>query len=207
VLLAGAVTASLSGFGAAQPARETLPINVEAASLEGDLRNNTLVYHDVTITQGDVRIHAAKATVEGGVNYQRGTWTLAGEVRITTGTGRLDSDEAVIHFANNAITRAIITGSPAQFEQQREGGAAPARGHANSIDYETATENIRLNTGAWLSVGCTEIRSERLVYNLRSQAWQAARAPDGTGNGRPVRFTIQPQTASGEPCSTPGKTP
>lgn len=203
-MLAGAVAAGLSGtIAAAQGEREPLPINVEASSFEGDIRNNTIVYHDVVISQGDVRIQAAKATVAGGLNYEQGKWTLSGDVRMNTVNGRLESDEAVIYFADNVITRATITGSPAQFEQQREGGADPARGHANTIDYETATGNVSLRTGAWLSVGCTEIRSEHLVYNLRSRGFQAQSA----GTGAPIRFTIQPQTPSGKPCAAPGKTP
>src|SRR5690554_1986018 len=87
-LLAGAVAAGLSGtIAAAQGEREPLPINVEASSFEGDIRNNTIVYHDVVISQGDVRIQAAKATVAGGLNYEQGKWTLSGEVRMNTVNG------------------------------------------------------------------------------------------------------------------------
>jgi lipopolysaccharide export system protein LptA len=176
--------------------REPLPITVDAASFEGDIRNNSTVYHDVIISQGDVRV-------------QNGKWTLSGDVRINAGNGSLRSDEAIIYFANNLLTRATITGTPAQFEQQREGGAEPARGHANTIDYETSTGSVSLMNEAWLSDGCNEIRGEKLVYNIRSQSVQAqsvTAAPGSTGNGR-IRITIQPQTPSGKPCATPGKKP
>jgi lipopolysaccharide transport protein LptA len=199
----------LDAHAAAQSSRAQLPINVEAASFEGNMPNNSVVYHDVIISQGDVRVQAAKASVVGGINYENSKWTLSGDVRINAGNGSLRSDEAIIYFANNLLTRATITGTPAQFEQQREGGAEPARGHANTIDYETSTGSVSLKNEAWLSDGCNEIRGEKLVYNIRSQSVQAqsvAAAPGSTGNGR-IRITIQPQTPSGKPCATPGKKP
>ena len=115
---------------AAQEARENLPITIEAASTEGDIRNNTILMRDVTISQGDLRIRANKASVIGGLNYQNSKWTISGDVRINAQGGSLTSDEAIVTFANNLITRATITGAPAQFEALREGAAEPARGRA-----------------------------------------------------------------------------
>ena len=95
--------------------------------------------HDVTISQGDLKIRADRASVAGGLDYQNSKWTISGDVRINAQGGSLQSDQAVVTFSDNVITRATITGAPAKFEQQREGGAEPARGRANTIDYETAT--------------------------------------------------------------------
>ena len=72
--------------------------------------------HDVTISQGDLKIRANKASVVGGLNYQNSKWTISGDVRINAQGGSLQSDEAVVTFANNLITRATVTGAPAQFE-------------------------------------------------------------------------------------------
>ena len=192
---------------AAQEARENLPITIEAASTEGDIRNNTILMRDVTISQGDLRIRANKASVIGGLNYQNSKWTISGDVRINAQGGSLTSDEAIVTFANNLITRATITGAPAQFEALREGAAEPARGRARTIDYETTSGNVSLKDQAWLFDGCNEIRAEQLVYNIRSQSVQAqAVAASTSGDGR-VRITIQPQSPSGKPCAGPGKKP
>src|SRR5207344_1810186 len=78
-----------------QEARETLPIVIDAGSSEGVIRNNTLVMHDVTISQGDLKIRADKASVVGGLNYQNSKWTITGDVRIDAQGGSLRSDEAV----------------------------------------------------------------------------------------------------------------
>jgi lipopolysaccharide transport protein LptA len=206
-LIAACGAGLLDASGAAQDSRDKLPINIEAASTTGDIPNNTIVLKDVIISQGDVRIQAAEARVAGGLNYENSKWTISGDVRINAQGGSLRSDQAVISFSNNLITRAVITGAPAQFEQQRE-GAEPARGRAKTIDYETSTGNVSFKSEAWLSDGCNEIRGEQLTYNIRSQSVQArsvaASSPDGSGR---IHITIQPQTPSGKPCSTPGKKP
>lgn len=206
-ILAATVAGLLDAHAAPEERREALPINLEASSFEGDIKNNNLVYHDVTISQGDVRVQAAKATVAGGLNYENSKWTLSGDVHIKTGTGNLRSDQAVIYFVHNVISRATITGVPAEFEQQRDAGAEPARGRANTIDYETATGNVSFRDQAWLSDGCNEIRGEQLVYNIRSQSVQAQSVATTTGGDGRIRITIQPQSPSGKPCAAPGKKP
>jgi lipopolysaccharide transport protein LptA len=204
-------TALLAGLLGARPAtqdaRENLPINIEAASTEGNLPNNTLVMHDVTISQGDLKIRANKASVVGGLNYQNSKWTISGSVHINAQGGSLTSDEAVVTFANNVITRATITGAPAEFEGLREGTTEPVRGHARTIDYQISTGNISLNNEAWLSDGCYEWKSEQVVYDIRSQSVKAQSvAPTvGASSDGKIHITIQPQTPSGKPCAAPGK--
>jgi len=208
VALGAALIACLLGARpVGQDARENLPINIEAASTEGSLPNNTLVMHDVTISQGDLKIRANKASVVGGLNYQNSKWTISGDVRINGQGGSLQSDEAIVTFANNLITRATVTGAPAQFEAQRETGADPVRGHAHTIDYGTESGDISLRDEAWLSDGCKEFRSEQIVYNIKSRSMQAQSVTpaSGTGSDGKIHITIQPQTSSGKPCTTPGK--
>jgi lipopolysaccharide export system protein LptA len=214
-----------------QAARNTLPIAVDAASTEVDYRNNSIVMRDVIISQGDVRVQADEARAIGGLNFENSRWTLSGNVRIRAEGGSLKSEQAVVSFANNAISRAVITGKPAEFEQARAGSAELAKGRANTIDYETANGTVSLLSAAWLSDGRNEIRGERLVYNVREQRVQARQAPDAKGSDGRVRIIIQPGAApgakpdaqkpkpppandkpnnpppSGEPASTPDRQP
>jgi lipopolysaccharide transport protein LptA len=202
--LAAVVIALLGAGAVAQTDRRNLPIEFAQKSLEIDLATNDAVMHDLVITQGDVRIEAAEARVSGGLDTKNSRWTITGNVRIKAEGGSLRSDRAVISFNDNVITRATITGAPAEFEQMRAGSADPARGHAKTIDYELDTGNVSLREGAWLSVGCTEMRSDELVYNIRTQRVRGQALAGGTvgSDGRP-RFTVQPggTSASGNPCS------
>jgi lipopolysaccharide transport protein LptA len=166
-------------------------IVLEAKPLEMDYRNNNAVLRDVVITQCGVRIQAGEARITGGLNFENSHWTISGDVRITAEGGSLSSDKAIVAFRNKLISAATITGAPAKFEQQREDGTT-ARGHANTIDYETNTGTVSFITNAWLSYGRSEITGQQLVYNIRTQSVQPqARPGSASGDGR-VRIVIQP---------------
>jgi len=186
---------------AAQAPRADQKIILEAVPLEINTRDNTAVFRDVVITQGDIRIEAAEAHVQGGLNFENGQWTISGNVRITAEGGNLRSEKAVVAFRNKLIARATITGSPAEFEQLRKDGSM-SRGRANTIDYETAGGTVSLQQNAWLTDGCNEITGQQLVYNIRAQSVQGETksAPDGSGR---IRITIPGKGAPGTPCTAP----
>jgi lipopolysaccharide transport protein LptA len=213
--LAAACCAGLLGVAAAaQSPRSTEKIVVDAIPVDVNYRENTAVLREVVITQGDcsascTRIEAAEAHVKGGMDFENGEWTVSGNVKIHAEGGNLRADKAVVSFRNNVISRAVITGTPAEFEQLRKDGKT-SRGHAPTIDYQTESGTVSFRDDAWLSDGCNEITARHLVYNIKTQRLQGqvpgatSGTPDGTGR---VRFTIQPQTQSGKPCNAPGSRP
>jgi lipopolysaccharide export system protein LptA len=185
------LAAGLLGVAEAAPAPCTnQEIVLEAKPLEMDYRNNNAVLRDVVITQCGVRIQAGEARITGGLNFENSRWTISGDVRITTEGGSLSSDKAIVAFQNKLISTATITGSPARFEQQREDGTT-ARGHANTIDYETTSGTVSFKTNAKLTYGRNEITGQQLVYNIRTQSGGPAKPGTATGDGR-VRIVIQP---------------
>ena len=178
-------------------------IVVDAKPWDIDFRNNNGVLRDVVITQCGTRIQAAEARFAGGLNFENSHWTISGNVRITADGGSMRSDKAIVAFRNKLISRATITGVPAEFEQLRDDGTT-ARGHANTIDYETTDGTVSFIKDAWLSPdGRNEISGQQLVYNIRTQSFNAKPRPSGGagGSGR-VRIVIQP----GKPTTiTPDK--
>jgi lipopolysaccharide transport protein LptA len=210
--IAFAVLALLGLLGPAPGAespRGTEKIVLEAVPLDIDYRNNKARFREVVITQGDVRIEAAEANVVGGLDFENGEWTVSGNVRIKAEGGSLRSDKAVVQFRNNLIARATITGTPAEFEQQRKDGTT-SRGHASTISYEPGSGTVKLRENAWLSSGCNELKGDQLVYNIKTQRveGQPQAAPGSSGR---IIITIQPKGESGSPnpCAKPGteKTP
>jgi lipopolysaccharide transport protein LptA len=194
--------------GAESP-RGTEKIVLSAVPLDIDYRNNRARFREVVITQGDVRIEAAEANVVGGLDFENGEWTVSGNVRIRAEGGSLKSDKAVVQFRNNLISQAVVTGTPAEFEQQRKDGTT-SRGHASTISYEPGSGTVKLRENAWLSSGCNELKGEQLVYNIKTQRVEGQpQAVPGAG-GR-ITITIQPKGESGSPnpCAKPGteKTP
>ncbi len=198
LLLAAALLPAL-GVGAADtiPDFSGLPVSVDAASSEIDARTNALVFKDVVISQGDMRVQAdhARAT---GLNFANSRWNFDGNVRIDAEQrGNLRSDQAVVEFKDNHIARATITGKPAEFEQKRANSDQIARGHANEIVYDVSDGSVRLTQDAWLSDGQNEISGPLIVYNIRERQIQAATAPNAPpGGDQRVHISIAPRAGS-----------
>ncbi len=196
VLLACALTAQPEAAG-----RRDLPIMVEADSTDFDYRNNVLVFRNVRITQGDARVEAAKATATG-LEFENSRWRFEGRFRMTAEGATLESDTATVRFVNNEIEGAEVVGSPARFRQQR--GGQLAEGRAGRIDYDLASQQVRLSGDAWLSDGRNDISGSRLVYGMREQRVLAEAAEQG---GQPVRITINPRPAPEAPAGPPPEEP
>ena len=164
-------------------------ITLDASSSEVDYRSNTLLFRDVVITQGNVRVSAQRSRATG-LDFNDSTWTFSGMVRLTVDGGELRSDEATVVFERNRIVRATIRGKQAEFEQKlRDGGKA--RGRAGSITYEMTAGTVTLREDAWLSDdGRSEVRGDQLVYNVREQRVQAGKP---AGSDERVRIIIRPR--------------
>ena len=204
LLLAGALLPAL-GAGAADaiPDFSGLPVSLDAASSEIDAKTNTLVFRNVVISQGDMRVQADNARATG-LNFANSRWNFDGNVRIDAEQrGNLRSDQAVVEFKDNHIARATITGKPAEFEQKRANDQI-ARGHADQILYDVNDGTVKLTDDAWLSDGQNEISGPLLVYNIIQQRVQAGTE---AGTDQRVHITIAPQSvpSSPKPKSEPGK--
>jgi lipopolysaccharide transport protein LptA len=202
-----AMPAAAASAAAALPAHP-VPITVDAASSEVDYRTNMVVFSQVVISQGAMRVQADHAHASG-LNFANSRWTFDGHVRIDAApSGSLRSDQAVVEFRDNRILRATANGKPAEFEQPRGDSQQMARGHADEIVYDVSQGTVRLSNDAWLSDGVNEISGPLLVYNIRAQRVQAATQP---GSDQRVHITISPQSApptpAGKPHNEPGKPP
>ncbi len=204
---AAAVSPATAVPAAATPALpgHQLPITVDAASSEVDYRTNTVVFSEVVISQGAMRVQADHAHASG-LNFANSRWTFEGNVRIDAEPrGSLRSDQAVVEFRDNRIVRATATGKPAEFQQPRPDSQQMARGHADEIVYDVNEGTVRLSNDAWLTDGTNQISGPLLVYNIRAQRVQAA---SQAGTDQRVHITIVPQSVpAAKPHSEPGKPP
>jgi len=202
LLLAGTI-AGVPGAAAAEPraTRRDGAVTLDAASSDVDYRSNTVVFRDIVITQGEVRVAAAQARATG-LDFDDSTWNFSGAVRITIDGGALRSDDATVKFGANRVASARIRGTPAEFEQARGSGNEAARGRAGTIEYDVAAGTVRLLGDAWLSDGRNEIRGQELTYNVRAQRVQSGSRP---GQSDRVQITIRPREsgAAGAGAATP----
>lgn len=102
-----------------------------------------VVFRDIVITQGAVRVAAQQARATG-LDFENSTWSFTGSVRITVEGGALRSDEATVNFAANRVATARIRGNPAEFEQPRAGSEEGRAGRASAIDYDVAAGSVTL---------------------------------------------------------------
>lgn len=182
-LLAVAAAAAPPDFGGQ-------PVSVDAASSEIDVKTNTLVFRNVVISQGKMRVSAEHARASG-LNFANSKWNFDGKVQIDgEQRGNLRADQAVVEFKDNHIARATVTGKPAEFEQKRANSDQIARGHADEILYDLSDGTVQLKDDAWLCDGQSQISGPLLVYNIREQSLGAAGAP-GTA-GQRVHINIAP---------------
>ena len=158
---------------------EQQSITLDAQSSELDYKNNNLVFRKVRIVQGDMSVSADLAQASG-LDFDNSRWVFRGTVKITMDKGQLTSDEAEITFAKKLLSKAIVNGKPAAFEQRVAKTGKLAQGHADTIDYDVTKGVVRLSKNAWLSDGQTEIRGESLKYNVLAQNIVAESSEQGS---------------------------
>jgi lipopolysaccharide export system protein LptA len=148
---------------------EQQAILIEAQSSEMDFKNNNLIYRKVRITQGTMSVAADQAQ-GSGLDFDNSHWVFRGNVKIAMQQGQLSSDEADITFTNKLLSKAVVNGKPAAFEQRLAKTGKLAKGHADSIDYDVIKGVVHFSKNAWLSDGQNEIRGESLKYNVLAQS-------------------------------------
>jgi lipopolysaccharide transport protein LptA len=170
------------------PSKAARKLPIDIASSRVDYKGDTVDFQNVVITQGETRVQADRAHATGLDNFDNSRWTFEGNVRINGEQhGSLKSDVAVVEFRNNYISKAIVTGNPAEFEQKRTDTDEVARGHAREIVYNVSDGTVRLSNDAWIWDGHNALSAPELVYNIREQHVQAAAQP-----GNQVHLTIDP---------------
>ena len=96
----------------------------------------------------------------------------------------------VVRRGGGDIRSVKLTGSPVVMKQQMDDGAM-MNARASRIDYDLPNDTIVLSGDAFVEQpGESSIRSERIVYNMRTGQVQSG----GEGNGR-VKLRLMPKNA------------
>jgi lipopolysaccharide transport protein LptA len=169
------------------------PILLDAQSTSIDLKTNSAVFSKIRISQGTMSITAdqgqASQQRSADLYFENNVWNFRGNVKITIDQGQLFSDDAQITFANSLLSRAVVNGKPASFEQTVSKTGKLAKGSAETIDYDAAKHVVRFSKNAYLSNGDNEIRGQALKYDVPGQKVIAEEAEQ---NSQRVRITITP---------------
>jgi lipopolysaccharide transport protein LptA len=150
------------------------PITLDAQS--ADYSPSNIVFRKVRITQGNMSIYADQGQGQGQgtkestqLNFDNSLWLFRGNVKITLDVGELTSDDAQINFDKQLLSKAVVNGKPAAFEQRIAKTGKVAQGHADTIDYDAVRGIIHLTKNGWLSDGQYEVKGDSLKYNVAAQ--------------------------------------
>jgi lipopolysaccharide transport protein LptA len=184
---------------AATSAPPQTPILLDAQSSEVDYLKNELLFRKVKISRGPMSVSADLAQATGqstNLNFEDSQWVFRGNVKIITEQGQLTSDEADVTFIKSLLSKAVISGKPAEFEQRNTKTAKPIVGHADLITYDVGKGTVSLSKNAWLSNGAEDVRGELLKYNFAEKKIFANPADQSSQR---VHIVVTPPPATPKP--------
>jgi len=185
-----ALLAAAGLMGAADPPPASGKILLRATSVDLDNTTKQIIVVDAVVTQGTDSVSADRAEADS-LDFENSRWVFIGNVHIRSAIhGNLQSDRATVEYRNNAMTRAVATGAPAEFEQTQSPNGVLAHGHANSIEYEVASGTVRLTGDPWLTNGRAVMSAAVITYDVNEKTMKGA-ADDATG--KRVDVTILPK--------------
>jgi lipopolysaccharide transport protein LptA len=169
------------------------PILLDAQSTSIDLKTNSAVFSKIKISQGTMSITAdeGKASQQKSADlyFENNVWYFKGNVKISLEQGQLNSDDAQITFVNSVLSKAVVNGKPAAFEETKSKNGKFAKGHSDTIDYDSSKHVVRFLKDAYLSNGDNDIRGQALKYDVLGQKVVAEEAEQ---NSQRVHITITP---------------
>jgi lipopolysaccharide transport protein LptA len=204
-----ALLAVLAPFAQANAAPATVasdrkaPILLDAQSVAIDLKTNSAVFSKIRIAEGGMSITAdqgqASQQRSTDLYFQDNVWNFRGNVKIVVEQGQLFSDDAQITFVNNVLSKAVVNGKPATFEQTVAKTGKLAKGHAESIDYDAVKHLVRFLKNAYVSNGDHEMLGQSVKYDILGQKLIAEEAEQNSQRVHIIITPPPPKTAPPKP--------
>ena len=196
-----------TGIAVAPAAQEVAPpvgIDLSADSLGYQGGSNRVVFAGFQLSEGDKTIEADTASASE-YDFEQSEWELSGDVRMSVGPVRLESNTARFRFLDNQLQQIELQGEPAMFERPDPADSRRASGGANRIFYDEVERRLSLIGNAWLSVGSNEVVGCDLVYDIDASGdeltfWSGSTECD-------ERFRIRISPAAGDGADVAPQTP
>ena len=127
---------------------------------------------------------------QASLNDKTGFSVYEGNVRLQQGTLVFTGNKMTVQLTDKQLDTIILTGTLATYVQRPEGKVVDQHAEAERIEYYALDERVILLRKAriWES-GDEEFRSDRIVFNLKTDTVNAG----GGGDGGRVHITLQPR--------------
>lgn len=144
-----------------------------------------------------INVNADRGSYDGINNLQ----IVEGNVIIEQGTMRITASKGEIRRDKENYLSAVVTGSPVNFRQKREGCAQYIEASAERAEFDARKDSLKLISHARLKNGDDELAGEVIVYNSETEYFQVlGDRPDAAKRDGRVRMVIQPKNNTSDPC-------
>ncbi len=123
------------------------------------------------------------------VNNEKGILTYKGNVKLVQGVFTLKADQLTVYTNDRKVSRIEASGNPVQLQDQQQDGKI-VEAEALYMIYNVSAETIALEGKGYLNHGGNIMRSQSILYNLKTSDLKAG----DKKSGQRVIMTLQPNT-------------
>lgn len=123
------------------------------------------------------------------INEKTGISHYAGNVSFIQGSLILKGSEIIIHQAKNNVSKIIVIGKPATFQQQQDNKKELVNAKAGKMKYITKDERVYLSGNAAVAQGDNLLKGNEIEYNTRTSTVTAQKSENNTNR---VHVVIEP---------------
>jgi len=136
------------------------------------------------------------------LDRKAGVVIYEGNVILTQGTLRIESERLLIIRTDNTLEKAVAEGTakkPARYQQQINPGKPLTKAHAQRIDYFARQREVNIQGNAQLQQDGNLFSGERILYDMTKETVSASGGTStsgqtgGNGEKQRIKVVIQPQ--------------
>ncbi len=130
------------------------------------------------------------------INEKTGISIYLGNVTFVQGSLILNGSKIVIHQPDGTVTKILVDGKPATFQQQQDDSPDIVHAKAGKMKYVTKDERVFLKQNASVWQGENLLKGNEIEYNTRNSTVTAQKSSDNTNR---VHVVIEPNKKEKQP--------
>ena len=123
------------------------------------------------------------------LNEKTGISIYTGNVTFIQGSLILNGSKVIIHQPNGEVTKILVDGKPAKFQQQQDDSPDIVHARAEKMKYITKDERVYLRENASVWQGDNLVKGNEIEYNTRTSTVTAQKSQN---NSNRVHVVIEP---------------
>ncbi|MDH5180618.1 MAG: lipopolysaccharide transport periplasmic protein LptA [Gammaproteobacteria bacterium] len=138
-------------------------------------------------------IHIKADHVE--IDKRNGYSVYSGGVDINQGSLRIQGDSVTLYYEKGQLDKAVINGTPARFQQQRDKDGQQVVSQANTMEYHARRARLFLLDEARVTQGANSFAGARIEYDIQKSTVIANNSDSSSGR---INAILAPANGSGQ---------